>query len=323
MTFDRDQLKQELAKLAAEGIFLGTSSWKYAGWRGQLYDEARYVYRGRFSKGRFERNCLAEYADVFKTVSVDAAYYQFPTARSTEELVAQVPADFRFAFKVTDEITLKRFPHLPRFGARAGRPNPHFLDADRFASAFLGPCEPFRRNIGLLMFEFARISSDDFARGREFVAALDQFLSRLPSGWPYGVEIRNASLLQPDYFTVLARHNVAHLFNSWEAMPPVLEQAARPESFTAREFFGARFLLKPGRRYEEAVKLFSPYDRIKEPYPEGRSAAAHLIQEARARKRRVFLYVNNRFEGNALDTIAAMLAEAALSAGRDLRRHLR
>lgn len=323
MSFDRDQLKENLASLAAEGIFMGTSSWKYAGWRGRLYDEARYVYQGRFSESRFERNCLAEYAGVFKTVSLDATYYQFPTQSSLKGLASLVPSDFLFSLKVTDEITLKRFPNLPRFGARAGQPNPHFLDAGHFESAFLKPCEPFRQNIGLVMFEFARISSEDFARGREFVDALDQFLGHLPTGWRYGVEVRTATLLQPAYFEVLARHNVAHIFNSWEAMPPVHEQADRPESFTARDFFGARFLLKPGRRYEEAVKLFSPYDQVKEPYPEGRTAAAHLIQEARARKRHAFLYVNNRFEGNALDTIAALLAEVALGAGRDLRRHLR
>ena len=33
---------------------------------------------------------------------------------------------------------------------------------------------------------------------------------------------------------------------------------------TNPELVAARFLLKPGRRYEEAVKAFEPYDRIKE-----------------------------------------------------------
>lgn len=316
MNFERDSIRQILAGLAAEGIFVGTSSWKYAGWRGQLYDEARYVYRGRFSESRFERNCLAEYAGVFQTVSLDAAYYQLPTRSFLEKLVSQVTADFRFSLKVTDEFTLKRFPHLPRFARRAGQPNPHFLDAEYFTSAFLKPCEEFRQNIGLIMFEFARLSAEEFARGRDFVAALDGFLSQLPKGWDYGVEVRTASLLQPEYFAMLARHNVAHIFNSWDAMPPTLEQISLPKSFTARDHMGARFLLRPGRRYEEAVKLFSPYDRIREPYPEGRAAASHLIQEARAQKRRLFLYVNNRFEGNALDTLAALLAEMALASGR-------
>jgi uncharacterized protein YecE (DUF72 family) len=298
-----------LAHLAGQGVYIGTSSWKYPGWRGLLYDEARYVWRGRFAESRFERFCLAEYAEVFKTVSVDAAYYRYPDHRFLHELVAQVPDDFRFALKVTDEITLKRFPHLPRFGARAGQPNPYFLDAARFASAFLAPCEPFRAHVGLLMFEFSRFRSDEFAQGREFVAALDAFLARLPRGWRYGVEIRNRAFLHPDYFGALARHRVAPVFNHWQDMPPVHEQMALAGSRTAPDFVGARFLLAAGRSYEEAVRRFSPYDRVQEVNEPGRMAGAHLIREtlARGAPAQAFIYVNNRFEGNALHTIAAML----------------
>ena len=310
-TFDRTRLQPVLADLAREAVFLGTSSWKYPGWRGQLYDEARYVYRGRFAETRFDRLCLSEYGEVFKTVSVDAAYYQFPTERYLEALAAQVPADFQFAFKVTDVITLKRYPNLPRFGPRAGEVNPDFLNASLFASAFLQPCARIRPQVGLLMFEFTRFQARDVARGRDFVEALDRFLSDLPRGWPYGVEIRNASFLQPEYFEVLARHQVAHVFNSWEAMPPIEEQMAMAGAFTSPTLAAARFLLRPGRRYEEAVKQFSPYNRVQDPNPAGRTAGAQLIRAAKARKSRAFVFVNNRFEGNALETIAAMIAEAA------------
>jgi uncharacterized protein YecE (DUF72 family) len=307
MGFDREQHKAALGACAEQGIYLGTSSWKYAGWRGQLYDEARYVYHGRLAESRFERNCLAEYAEVFKTVSVDAAYYQFPSQRFLEGMMGQVPADFKFAFKVTDTITLKRYPNLPRFGLRAGEANEDFLNADLFASSFLGPCEPFRASIGLLMFEFTRFQGRDFTRGREFVEALDGFLSRLPQGWPYGVEIRNPTFLQPEYFSALARHNVVHVFNSWEAMPSIQEQSAMPGSLTHPELVAARLLLRPGRKYADAVKQFSPYDRVQDPYPEGRAAGAGLVRAARARKSKVYIFVNNRFEGNALETIAAIV----------------
>jgi hypothetical protein len=95
-------------------------------------------------------------------------------------------------------------------------------------------------------------------------------------------------------------------------MMPVDEQLALPGSRTSPEFFGARLLLRPGRKYEDAVKLFSPYDRIKDPYPEGREAGARLIQEARngAGGTKGFIYVNNRLEGNALETIAVMAEQA-------------
>ncbi|MCL4788333.1 MAG: DUF72 domain-containing protein [Verrucomicrobia bacterium] len=312
MTFDRNQLKSAVGDFATKGVFIGTSSWKYPGWLGQLYERDRYIWRGKFSNARFERLCLTEYAQVFKTVSVDAAYYQFPRREWLEEMVSQVTDDFRLTLKVTDEITLKKFPNQPRFGHRAGQPNPNFLNADLFNSAFLAACEPFRSNLGVLIFEFSQFHSGDFARGREFVAALDEFLSKLPRGWRYGVEIRNRNLLQPEYFAVLARHGAAHVFNSWQDMPPVAEQAALPGSRTSPEFVAARFLLRPGRKYDEAVKLFSPYDQTKDPYPEGRRAAASLVRESLTAENRTqaFIYLNNRFEGNALESIAAILSAA-------------
>jgi uncharacterized protein YecE (DUF72 family) len=309
MAFDRETVRQRAAALAARGVFIGTSSWKYAGWRGLLYDEARYVWHGRFAESRFEKHCLAEYAAVFKTVCVDAAYYAFPSARSLAGLASQVPPDFQFAFKVTDDVTLKKFPNLDRFGPRAGRVNHDFLNADLFASAFLVPCETVRAHTGLLIFEFSRFYPADYASGSEFVADLDRFLSRLPAGWPYGVELRNRNWLQPEYFACLARHGVTHVFNSWDAMPPVGEQMSLPASLTTPGRVAARFLLKPGRKYEEAVKAFQPYDQTREVNEEARQAGRALIQEgAKQPDRKTFIYVNNRLEGNALQTIDAMLA---------------
>jgi len=310
MAFNRAQMQREAATLAAAGVFVGTSSWKYPGWLGRLYEPARYEWRGRFSSARFARNCLREYAEVFKTVCVDAAYYAFPGEALLAGLAAQTPADFQFAFKVTDEITVRRFPHLPRFGPRAGGRNPRFLDGERFATAFLRPCETIRARIGLLMFEFSRFGPEDYASGREFVADLDRFLGALPSGWPYAVELRNAAWLQPEYFACLARHRVAHVFNSWEAMPPVAEQMALPGSRPHPALVAARFLLRPGRRYAEAVRAFAPYEEIRDVYPEGRAAGAELIREGlqAGAGRKTFVFVNNRFEGNSLDTLAAMVA---------------
>jgi uncharacterized protein YecE (DUF72 family) len=313
MEFDRDKMKAALAALAAQGAFLGTSSWKYPGWLGQLYTRDRYVWRGRYAESRFERNCLAEYAEVFPTVCVDAAYYQFPKREALLAMADQVPADFQFAFKVTDEITMRQFPMLPRFGQRAGHRNENFLNADLFTSAFLGPCGSIRRHVGLIMFEFTQFHGADFARGREFVAALDTFLGQLPRDWPYGVEIRNRSFLEPEYFTALERHGVTHVFNSWTDMPGIGEQIELPGAFPNDQLCAARFLLKPGRKYAEAVKQFSPYERIQEANPEGRTAGVKLLQRVTASGQRLrgYIYVNNRFEGSALQTIAALVDATA------------
>jgi uncharacterized protein YecE (DUF72 family) len=316
-TFDRARMQRALGGLAAAGVYVGTSSWKYAGWQGQLYDESRYVYRGRWAESRFERDCLVEYGEVFKTVSVDAAYYRFPTRAYLEGLAAQVPDGFLFAFKVTDEITIRKFANLPRFGERAGRVNPNFLDAELFAREFLDPCAAIRPKVGLLLFEFSRFYPADFATGRDFVAALDGFLGRLPAGWPYAVEIRNRHFLHPEYFAMLARRGVTHVYNSWEAMPPVEEQCALAGSRTTPDRLAARFLLRPGRKYEEAVKRFSPYAQVQDVNAAGRAAGAALIRDGRdsGGRTRAFVFVNNRFEGSALGTIAAMLEQAGVPTG--------
>ena len=304
MIIDRQQIAQEATLLAERNIYIGTSSWKYDGWLGQLYSPERYAYRGKLAKSRFEAGCLEEYAETFRTVCVDAGFYRFPDERYIEKLSGQVPEGFRLSFKVTDEITLKNFPHHARHGERAGKPNSNFLNADLFSKAFLAPLTPHREKIGVLMFEFGHLYKRDFEQGRDFVSALDGFLGQLPQGWQYGVEIRNKEFLRPGYFEVLHGHGVAHVFNSWTGMPPVEEQMQIEGSFTA-DFFAARFLLRPGRKYEEAVKCFSPYEKIQDPYPEGREAIKRMT--AKSTKRPSYLFVNNRFEGSALGTIARVI----------------
>ncbi len=241
----------------------------------------RYEYRGEVAKTRFERDCLGEYAEVFKTVSVDAAYYHFPRREYLQKLADAVPGDFRFGFKVTDAVTIRKFPNLARFGAKAGQPNPNFLNAELFTGAFLKPCEEIRSKVGVLMFEFSRFWPSDYEHGRDFISDLDGPLGKLPKGWPYAIEMRNKHWVTPEYFGCLARHGVTHVFNSWDAMPSVKEQMALPGSRTNPNLFAARFLLKPGRKYEEAVKTFQPYDKVKEPNPEAREAGKTLFAEGK------------------------------------------
>jgi uncharacterized protein YecE (DUF72 family) len=308
MEFDRTRLRDRLSTLASRGVYVGSSSWKYPGWLGLVYDDDRYSHRGKFVKSRFERDCLAEYAETFKTACVDAAYYAFPKKEYLEGLVAQVPADFRFGFKVTDIITVKRFPNLPRFGARKGAANQDFLNAIVFGNRFLEPCEAIRSHIGLLIFEFSKFRMADYLDLREFIADLDSFFAKVPKGWPYGIEMRNDTWLGPDYFECLARHQVAHVFNSGTDMPPVSEQLAIPGSRTNLGLVAARFLMKPGTTYQGSVENFEPFDRIKQIENGARTASKSIIDEGvDFPQRYTYVFVNNRLEGCAPLTIEAMV----------------
>jgi hypothetical protein len=68
----------------------------------------------------------------------------------------------------------------------------------------------------------------------------------------------------------------------------------------------ARALLRRGRPYEEAVKKFSPYDRVQEVNEPVRKALRELVDIAIIDGQPAFIFVNNRLEGNSPGTIIAI-----------------
>ncbi len=306
-SFDRAGLASSLRALAARDVWIGTSSWKYEGWLGQIYTRERYSTRGRFSRKRFEQECLAEYAETFPIVCGDFSFYQFPSPEYWERLFRSAPA-LHFALKVPEDITVAEFPTHPRYGPRAGSPNPAFLSADLFRASFTDVLAPYAARLGVLIFEFGTFNQRCFEDVNAFVSALSSFLRALPEGFRYAVEIRNPEYLTPQYFDCLAHYGVAHVFNAWARMPELERQIILPGAHTAG-FTVVRALLRRGRAYEQAVDAFSPYDRIQDPNPEARSAMRDLIRQAREKRRAAYIFVNNRLEGNAPVTIESVIHE--------------
>jgi uncharacterized protein YecE (DUF72 family) len=301
---ERAELAGRLRALSAENIWIGTSSWKYEGWLGQVYSPDRYLTRGRFSKKRFETECIAEYAETFPIVCGDFSFYQFPTPEFWQKLFGSAPQALKFALKVPEEVTVEVFPKHPRYGPRAGMRNENFLNADAFAALFTEPLEPYRDRVPAMIFEFG-------ARGaspREFHARLDPFLEALPSGFRYAIEVRNREYLNHYHFDMLRERGIAHVFNAWTKMPPLQEQIAMPGAFNT-DFTVVRALLRQGRNYEDAVAKFQPYDKVTDENPDARDALRAVIKRMREERRAAYIFVNNRLEGNAPDTIRAVVSE--------------
>jgi len=301
-SFDRAGLARRLRALAQENIWVGTSSWKYPGWLDQVYTRERYQTRGKVSQKRFEAECLAEYAETFPIVCGDFSFYQFPSPEYWQKLFASAPPGLQFALKVPEEVTAEVFPKHARYGPRAGMVNESYLNEDALAALFLEPLEPYRDRIGPLIFEFG-------ARGaspREFAAKLDPFLGALPPTFRYAVEVRNREYLQPRYFEILRQHRAAHVLNAWTKMPLLSEQIAMPDAFPA-DFTVVRALLRQGRAYEDAVQQFTPYDQVRDENPEARDALRAVIRRMREERRATYIFVNNRLEGNAPETIRAVV----------------
>jgi uncharacterized protein YecE (DUF72 family) len=301
------RLAPKLRELAAQGVYFGTSSWKYEGWLGSIYTPERYTTRGKFSRKRFEAECLAEYAETFPVVGGDFSFYQFPTSEYWKRLFDEAPARLRFGLKVPEEITVLTWPNHIRYGPRAGRVNASFLDAHYFEHGFARELEPYRDRVAVLMFEFGTFSKSAIPAS-EFFERLDAFLGSLPVGFRYAVEIRNSEYLKPDYFARLAGHKVAHVFNAWTRMPEIGAQAELPGAFTA-DFAVVRALLRRGRTFEQAVKSFEPYRATQEANLSTRAAIRKIADRTRRLGQPAFLFVNNRLEGNAPSTIEAVASD--------------
>lgn len=302
-----DQLRSLAERLPATALF-GTSSWNYPGWKGL-------VYRQDYPRTGASARMLEEYArfPLFRTVGIDSTFYGPPAPRTLLSYAKYLPAGFRAVSKVWDRITVHTFPRA-RYLTGGGELNPDFLNPDLFRAEVLDPyLAHFRDHVGPFVFEFQTIARSARLSGQAFADRLDTFFSRLPRDAPYAVEVRNPEFLVPPYFAVLREHNVAHVFNAWTRMPPVGEQLALPGALPA-PFTVARILLRPGRTYSEAVDAFAPYDRIQEPNAGLRQDVVQLIRRASALRIPAYLLVNNRAEGSAPLTIAAIAELVARAA---------
>jgi uncharacterized protein YecE (DUF72 family) len=284
-------------------VRFGTSSWAYEGWKGQ-------VYRQDYPKGRFAKDCLWEYAAyeyggrrLFRTVGVDHSFYRPPSVAQWAALAGQVPEDFRICSKVWEEVTIPAYADHPRYGAKAGRANPRFLDAALFAEAVLTPLrEGLGVRAGPMIFEFQRFGLEPAS----FISALDRFLAALPAGQPYAVEVRNPLILGPRYADVLRAHGAAHVYNHWTAMPPLAAQHEKlGRRFTAASSV-IRLLTPPGVAHADAVRRYAPYNRLVAPQPRMRTDVLTLIRQAMGNGTALYVLANNRAEGNAPLTIQAL-----------------
>jgi uncharacterized protein YecE (DUF72 family) len=296
---DLSRFEQLGARIPAS-IRFGTSTWNYPGWRGLVY------HQDYGPKGAAAR-MLREYAafPLFRTVGVDSSYYGPPTEAVLRSYAEHLPPGFPCISKVWSQITIHTFTKA-QDPDRAGKINPDFLNPDLFVEEIYHPYRRhFASNTGPFVFEFQTIAKFSGMDPQRFAGRLDEFFSALPRDAEYAVEIRNEEFLTPMYFAVLREHGVAHVFNSWTRMPPIGHQMDLPGAITA-PFIIARALLRPGRTYNEAVDAFAPYDRIREPNPKLRRDLVRLVHTALETRVPAYLLVNNRTEGSAPLTIAAV-----------------
>jgi uncharacterized protein YecE (DUF72 family) len=104
-TFDRQSLAAKIRTLAERKIFIGTSSWRYEGWLGQVYTPERYFTRGKFSKKKFHEESIEEYAETFPIIGGDFSFYSIPEAPFWQKLFARAPGRLKWDLKLPEDLT--------------------------------------------------------------------------------------------------------------------------------------------------------------------------------------------------------------------------
>lgn len=286
----------ELRAALPEHLRFGTCTWTFPGWRG-------IVYAGAPSEAKLRETGLRAYArfPLFRTVSIDRAFYEPLSAETLDGYAQGLPPDFRAMAKMWSEVVT----YVPKHGPQAGKVNPHFLSDEAAAHVVAAYRGAFRAHTGPFTLEIPPVPNGALP-ARAFHAKLETFLQRLPHDFRYAVELRNRAYFTPPYLAILRAHRVAHVFNFWTGMPELRVQLAAPGAITT-DFVVSRLLLPPFARYAEKKVEYAPFNRIARVEAAMREDVVDLVRQAtEAGSLPVYVVVNNKAEGCAPLTVRAL-----------------
>jgi uncharacterized protein YecE (DUF72 family) len=156
-------------------VRVGTSGFSYKEWKGSFYPE-----------DLKSAGMLAYYAERFSSVEINNTFYRMPKASVLEGWAEQVPSDFLFVLKASQQIT-----HRKRL-RDAGEPLAYLMET----------ASTLRDRLGPVLFQLPPSLRKDLPRLREF-------LSLLPPGRPFAFEFRHPSWSDEEIHSALREGNHA------------------------------------------------------------------------------------------------------------------
>jgi len=244
-------------------LYLGTQGWSYPSWVGPFYPA-----------GTQPAGYLEHYVTHFNTVELDTTFYAVPRASTVAGWRERTPAGFRFAAKFPQKITHEKGLTDCREDAR------YFVEAMSALDQKLGP----------LLLQMP----PSWPAGQ--METLVTFLSELPPGFRYALEVRHRSWLTaevlPKLLALLQKNGVA-LTLVQHAWMPHLDEITAPFTYI-------RWL---GRRQDIPDDDFS-HIRIQR---EGQldEWAGQVARYVRAGVV-VYGYFNNHYQGHSPDSVRAL-----------------
>ena len=159
-------------------IRLGTCSWSTSDWVGKVY-----------SAGTRQADYIAEYAERYDTVEIDATFYGTPRQSTVDGWRDRTPESFIFSAKAPQVITHEKF----------------LVGCERDLAEFLKTMDTLGPRLGPVVFQFPYYSRKYNVTEADFLARLEPFLKALPNDdHRFVVEVRNKNWIRKPLLDLLA-----------------------------------------------------------------------------------------------------------------------
>jgi uncharacterized protein YecE (DUF72 family) len=282
----------QVAQRLPKNLHLGTSSLSFPGWEGIVYAQ-------QYKVAMLARHGLRAYAQhpLLNALNIDSTFYRPQPAEQLSQQAAEVPDNFRFIVKAYTGLTTA--PDTPRAQQRGIEPV--FLDPLYAEQTVITPLvKGLGPKLGAVLFQFSPLGHRYTRDPETFVARLGEFLTALPRGPVYAVELRDPEILGAHYEDALAAAGAVHCSTVHSRMPPVDGQVlgSRGTDGNAGPMI-IRWMLQPGDDYESAGARFAPFNRLIEPDKLNRSRIAGLVKRGLSAGRDVYVMAANNAEGCA------------------------
>src|SRR6266480_2244271 len=156
-------------------LYVGTSGYSYKEWRGTFYPE-----------DMPDKQMLHYYGERFRSVEINNTFYRMPKASVLEAWAAEVPADFKFVLKASQQITHKQ----------------RLKDSGDSVSYLLKVAGALKERLGPLLFQLPPFLKKDAPRLRDFLALL-------PPDHRAAFEFRHQSWFDDEVFSLLRDQRAA------------------------------------------------------------------------------------------------------------------
>jgi uncharacterized protein YecE (DUF72 family) len=256
-------------------IRIGTCAWRFEDWRDTFYPP-----------DLPESQWLEFYARYFPTVEVDSTFYAPPRPDAVRRWLDLTPSHFRFSCKLPREIT-----HQCKL-----------RDCSAELNRFLRAIEPLAPKLHIILVQLP--PSFVAKEGKE---PLRSFLEQLPRDFRFAVEFRHLGWHRPQFIHLLEKYRICWV---WADTSPLNERNLAPFEFQPRttDFLYVRLLGDHTTKYDRDGKHQHRYGKLLWKREAALESWALKIERQLSDVRAVYAYVNNHFEGFALES-AQRLAE--------------